>query len=176
LRAKNRKKREKPAIFAQPGDSRKKLQVVTMRRGGSVHGQPLRVVRGLVRVPISRKETRRLSIDLFSNPVGCLASHAVFQATALQNYGFNGSCSETEVPEQLYYSLSADTVVSFIPERGAETAQGIGGVRSSHGVWPLCGQTLGPERVSAEPRKARFFAEQKMRPDTKYAGHQYSTS
>jgi hypothetical protein len=35
----------------------------------------------------------------------------------------------------------------------------------SHGVWPHGGQTLGPERGSAEPRKARFFAKQKMRPN-----------
>jgi hypothetical protein len=27
------------------------------------------------------------------------------------------------------------------------------------------GHAAGPERVSAEPRKARFFAEQKMRPN-----------
>jgi hypothetical protein len=51
------------------------------------------------------------------------------------------------------------------PAADTATAQRIGGVRSSHGVWPRSGQTLGPERGSAEPRKARFFAEQKMRPD-----------
>jgi hypothetical protein len=51
------------------------------------------------------------------------------------------------------------------PAADTATAQGIGGVRSSHGVWPQRGQTLGPERVSAEPRKARFFAKQKMRPN-----------
>jgi hypothetical protein len=28
-----------------------------------------------------------------------------------------------------------------------------------------CGQAAGPERGSAEPRKARFFAQQKMRPN-----------
>jgi hypothetical protein len=33
---------------------------VTMRRGGPVRGQPLRVDRGLGHVRISRKETRRL--------------------------------------------------------------------------------------------------------------------
>jgi GrpB-like predicted nucleotidyltransferase (UPF0157 family) len=38
---------------------------------------------------------------LFNNPVGCLTSLAVFQAKALQNCGFSGSCSETEVSEQL---------------------------------------------------------------------------
>jgi hypothetical protein len=31
-------------------------------------------------------------------------SLAVFQAKALQNCVFNGSCSETEVSEQLYYT------------------------------------------------------------------------
>jgi hypothetical protein len=41
------------------------------------------------------------TIDLFDNPVGCLTSLAVFQAKALQNCGFSGSCSETEGSEQL---------------------------------------------------------------------------
>jgi hypothetical protein len=53
---------------------------------------------------------------------------------------------------------------TLTPGRGCYPAQGIGGVRSSHGAWPHSGQALGPERGSAEPRKARFFAEQKMRP------------
>jgi hypothetical protein len=51
------------------------------------------------------------------------------------------------------------------PGADTATAQGIGGVRSSHGAGPHSGQATGPERVSAEPRKARFFAEQKMRPN-----------
>jgi hypothetical protein len=50
-------KHDKTAIFTIPGVLRKKLQAETMRRGGLVQGQPLRVVRGLGRVPISRKET-----------------------------------------------------------------------------------------------------------------------
>jgi hypothetical protein len=51
------------------------------------------------------KELERINteieIDLFDNPVGCFTSLAVFQAKALQNCGFSGSCSETEVSEQL---------------------------------------------------------------------------
>jgi hypothetical protein len=46
----------------------------------------------------------------------------------------------------------------------AVTAQG-------HRRWPgHLRQTLGPERGSAEPRKARFFAEQKMRPNNTMQG------
>jgi len=46
-------------------------------------------------------------LDLFGNPVGSRGlksdtSLAFFRAKALQKYFFNGSCSETEVSEQLY--------------------------------------------------------------------------
>jgi hypothetical protein len=34
-------------------------------------------------------------IDLFNNPVGCQTSLVVFQAKALQNHIFNGSCLKT---------------------------------------------------------------------------------
>jgi hypothetical protein len=50
-------------------------------------------------------------------------------------------------------------------QRTPQPRKGIGGVRSSHGAGPHSGQATGPERGSAEPRKARFFAQQKMRPN-----------
>jgi hypothetical protein len=62
---------------------------------------------------------------------------------------------------------------------GGATAQGIGGVRGhhrwpcSHGAWPQSGQALGPERESAEPRKARFSAQPKMRPYFCEAGYDF---
>jgi hypothetical protein len=40
---------------------------------------------------------------VFQNPVGFGTRPAVFQAKALQNRVLSGSCSETEVSEQLYY-------------------------------------------------------------------------
>jgi hypothetical protein len=42
-------------------------------------------------------------MDLFGNLVGCLTSLAFFEALASKNAVFRGSCSETEVSEQLYY-------------------------------------------------------------------------
>jgi hypothetical protein len=55
---------------------------------------------------------------------------------------------------------------TFVPSfMLAVRAQGIEGVAEtcfrSHGAWP---PMVGPERVSAEPRKALFFAEQKNVP------------
>jgi hypothetical protein len=40
-------------------------------------------------------------LDVFQNPVGFGTRPAVFQAKALQNRVLSGSCSETEVSEQL---------------------------------------------------------------------------
>jgi hypothetical protein len=52
----------------------------------------------------SRKKEKLQDLAGFSpidNQPGCLTSLAVFQAKALQNCSFSGSCSETEVSEQL---------------------------------------------------------------------------
>jgi hypothetical protein len=57
----------------------------------------------LPRSPTMPTMARCISLDLFGNPVGYLTSPAVFQAKALQNRVFNGSCSETEASKQLYY-------------------------------------------------------------------------
>ncbi|MDR1149151.1 MAG: hypothetical protein LBK66_11025, partial [Spirochaetaceae bacterium] len=70
----------------------------------------------------------------------------------LTPWGAGGSCArERESASRIYFWSFA--LQNSTPGSTANAAaQGIGGVRSSHGV------------AGAWPRKARFFAEQKMRP------------
>jgi hypothetical protein len=71
-------KRNKPLVGASCGKSRHRPL------SASYATYPLKLV-----------VNKGTTMDLFNNPVGYLTSPVVFQAKALQNHIFSGSCSET---------------------------------------------------------------------------------